>query len=302
MVPPAEFGSYYGRPVLKQPVWKVPDVPSYFYLGGLAGGSALMGVLADATRRPGLRRVGRYAAAGGALASVGALVHDLGRPARFLNMLRLFKPTSPLSVGSWVLAPFSGLTTAVALSEATGLLPGTARVAAAGSAVLAPAMATYTAVLISNTAIPAWHEAYPELPFLFAGGAVASAGAAGMLAAPAAQAGPARRMAAIGAGMELAASTVMDQRMGIEGEPYTTGRSGFLLKAARTFTALGGIGALFSGRSRWLNAASGAALTTGAVATRFGVFAAGVRSAQDPKYTVVPQRERLDAHEQALTR
>lgn len=83
MVPPAEFRSYYGRPILKQPTWKVPDVPAYLYLGGTAGVSA---ALADLTGRPGLRRVGRLTAAVGATASVGALIHDLGRPERFLNM------------------------------------------------------------------------------------------------------------------------------------------------------------------------------------------------------------------------
>ncbi|MER5390540.1 NrfD/PsrC family molybdoenzyme membrane anchor subunit, partial [Saccharopolyspora sp. NPDC002686] len=89
-----EFESYYGRPVLKPPVWKVPDVPLYLYLGGAAGASSTMALLADLTGRRDLARAGRLTAAVGATASVGALVHDLGRPMRFLNMLRVFKPTS----------------------------------------------------------------------------------------------------------------------------------------------------------------------------------------------------------------
>ena len=89
MVPDAEFSSYYGRPILKSPTWKVPDVPLYLYLGGAAGTSACIAALADVTGRGPLRRWGRLAALTGALVSVGALVHDLGRPRRFLHMLRV---------------------------------------------------------------------------------------------------------------------------------------------------------------------------------------------------------------------
>src|SRR5438552_3138783 len=95
----AGFRSYYGQPVIKPPTWKVPDVPAYLYLGGLSGASSTMALFADLTGRDRLRRTGRIVAAAGATASVAALVHDLGRPARFLNMLRILKPTSPLSVG-----------------------------------------------------------------------------------------------------------------------------------------------------------------------------------------------------------
>jgi hypothetical protein len=76
-------------------------------------------------------------------------------------------------------------------------------------------------------------------------------------------------------------------------EPYQRGRPGRLLTAARALGAAGAVGALLGRRSRLLSAASGAALVTGSVLTRFGVFQAGLASARDPKYTVVPQRERL---------
>ena len=294
MVPPAEFTSYYGRPVLKPPVWKVPDVPAYLYLGGLAGASASMGVLSDATGRPVLRRIGRLTAAAAATASVGALTHDLGRPERFLNMLRVFKPTSPLSVGSWVLASFSGLATVAAASEVTGTWPAIGRLAGAGSGVLGPAMTTYTAVLLADTAVPAWHEAYRELPFTFAGSALASAGAVGMAAAPVREAGPVRRMAVLGGAMEIAATERFQRRLGMLAEPYRTGRAGRVMTAAKVLTGAGTIGTLVAGRSRVASAACGLALTAGAICTRYVVFAAGVASAKDPKYTVVPQRERLD--------
>ena len=100
MVPPAEFRSYYGRSVLKAPTWKARDIAGYFFLGGLAGGSALLAAGADATGRPGAcaARRGWSPPAQPAL-SLAALVHDLGRPERFVHMLRVVKPTSPMSIG-----------------------------------------------------------------------------------------------------------------------------------------------------------------------------------------------------------
>lgn len=298
MVPDAEFRSYYGRPILAEPAWKVPDVPAYLYLGGLAGASASMAGLADATGSAALRRAGRLTAAAAALASVGALVHDLGRPTRFLNMLRVLRPTSPLSVGSWILAPFSGLASATAASELTGMLPGLARASGAGAAVLGPAMSTYTAVLLADTAVPSWHEAYPELPFVFAGSALGSAGGMGMATVPVDQARPARRMALLGSVLELAASRRIESRLGLLAEPYLTGRPGTLLRVGKVCTAAGALGtALLGRRSRAAAVVSGLLVNAGALATRFGVFEAGVASTRDPKYVVLPQRERLAARQ-----
>jgi hypothetical protein len=293
MVPDAEFGSYYGRPILKEPAWKLPDVPLYLFAGGLAGVSATMSAVAEATRRPGLAATGRYLAAGGATVGVVALVHDLGRPERFLAMLRVFKPTSPLSVGSWILAPFSGLTAAAAAAQLTGKLPRAGRAASLAAAGLGPAMATYTAVLLADTAVPAWHEAYPELPFLFGGSALASAAGTALLVAPPAEQQPVRRMAVLGAGLELAASARMERRTGLVGEPYRIGRAGALLRTGRALTAAGTVLSVAGRRNRLAGPAAGAALLAGGLATRFGVFAAGVASTRDPKYVVLPQRDRL---------
>ncbi|MDR7300094.1 NrfD/PsrC family molybdoenzyme membrane anchor subunit [Haloactinomyces albus] len=293
VVPEAEFDSYYGRPVIKPPVWKVPDVPAYLYLGGTAGVSSLMGEFAALTGRPRLRRVGRLAGSVGSLASVGALIHDLGRPERFLNMLRVFKPTSPLSVGTWILSPFSAMASATAVSEVTGLLPTLARISGATAGVLGPAMVTYTAVLLSDTAVPAWHEGYRKLPFVFAGSALTSGAAVAMVAVPTHEAAPARRLAAGGAGLEIAAATLLEKRIGLPGQAYHRGRAGKLMRIARACTVAGGLAAPFAGRSRVLSVLAGLSLTAGAVVTRFGVFEAGMASARDPQYTVVPQRERL---------
>src|SRR5579862_7544797 len=51
------------------------------------------------------------------LVDLGLLVLDLGDPLRFHHMLRVFKPGSPMSVGTWCLTIFSlPLTAAAALS------------------------------------------------------------------------------------------------------------------------------------------------------------------------------------------
>jgi formate-dependent nitrite reductase membrane component NrfD len=293
MVDPAEFESYYGRPILKEPAWKQPDVPLYLFLGGAAGASASLGALADATGRPQLARVGRIVASGGSAASVVALIHDLGKPLRFLNMLRVIKPTSPLSVGSWILSPFSALAAVGAGSEVTGWFPRLGRLAGAGAGVLGPAMCTYTAVLLADTATPAWHEGYRELPILFAGSALTSGAGAALVAVPAGETGPAVRAGLIGAAAELAAGAKLERGLGIVSEPYRTGRAGELLKASRALTVAGAGLSLLARRNRAASVLAGAAYLAAGLCTRFGVYNAGVESAKDPKYVVVPQRERL---------
>jgi hypothetical protein len=300
MVPPADFDSYYGRPIIKPPTWKTPDVPLYLFLGGLAGASAVLAEGAALTGRPELERVARTAAAAGAGLGTVALIHDLHRPERFLNMLRVLKPTSPLSVGSWILAPFSGLSAASAASELTGRLPRLGRAAGVGAAALGPPLATYTAALLANTAVPAWHDAHRELPFVFAGSGATAAGGLAMVFTPTAQAAPARRMLAAGAAMEIVAAETLTRRLGMVGEPYRQGRPGRLMTAARVMTAVaGGAGLLLGRRSRTVSVLAGATCVAASVMTRFGIFEAGTASAADPKYTVVPQKERLRAREDA---
>ncbi|HVW40596.1 MAG TPA: NrfD/PsrC family molybdoenzyme membrane anchor subunit, partial [Amycolatopsis sp.] len=96
-VPRADFQSYYGRAVLKSPVWEW-KIPAYLFTGGLSAGAAMLGAGADLTGRPSLRRVARLGALGGIGVSTYFLVADLGRPARFHHMLRVAKPSSPMSV------------------------------------------------------------------------------------------------------------------------------------------------------------------------------------------------------------
>ncbi|MDX6325016.1 MAG: hypothetical protein QOK15_1370 [Nocardioidaceae bacterium] len=311
MVPPAEFTSYYGHNIVKPSPWEA-DIPAYLFSGGLAAGSSLLAAGAQLTGRPALRRSGRLGALVALLFSAFALVHDLGRPMRFVNMLRTVKLTSPMSVGSWILSsygPFAGL---AAAAELAGLLPPGATEgrfrwafrllrlvegpAGVMAAVFAPPLAAYTAPLLADTATPAWHSAYRELPFVFCGSAAAAGGGLGMVCVPVSQAGPARRLGLGGAVVELVMEQRMERSMGLPAEALHTGKAAPLVKAAKAFTAAGAVGTLLAGRSRPVAVLSGAALLAGSVCTRFGIFEAGQESARDPKYTVVPQRERLERH------
>jgi hypothetical protein len=305
-VPKAEFRSYYGRPIIKAPVWKNPDVPLYLFLGGLAGTSAGLGALGAATDRPTLRRTGRLAAAGGAVGGTVFLIHDLHRPSRFHHMLRVLKPTSPLSVGTWILSPFATFAAATAASEVAGtVLRGDDRstlrrlvhragdVSGVASAVIGPALATYTAVLFSNTAVPTWHEAHRELPVVFAGSAAAAGGGMGLVGSSVRDNLPAARLAVGGAALELAAGEYMERKLGLLGDVYGKGRAGVLMKASKACLAAGAVGAVVGRKKRWSAALSGLALMAGSALTRFGVFDAGIASANDPAHIVVPQRERI---------
>jgi hypothetical protein len=302
MVPKAEFTSYYGRPIVKASPWTA-DIPAYLFTGGLAGGSAVLAAGADLTDRPALRRAGRLGALGALLASFGLLVHDLGKPSRFYNMLRVAKPTSPMSVGTWILTAFGAPAGLAAVAEVPSVLPrplrrlvgALARPSGLAAAAVGPAVMSYTAVLISDTATPSWHDGYREMPFVFVGSAAAAAGGFGLLAAPIDEAGPARAFAVGGVALEMAAQHRMESSMGMTAEPLHEGKAGMFMKASKAFSAVGAVGALFAGRDRRVAAASGFSLLAASWCTRFGIFHAGQQSAEDPKYTVMPQRERLDS-------
>jgi DMSO reductase anchor subunit len=296
MVPRARFASYYGRPVLKKPVWQERDIAGYLFTGGVAAGSALLAAGADVTGRPGMRRSARLTSLAALAVSGAALVHDLGRPERFANMLRVFKPTSPMSVGSWLLTAFAAPVGVAAVGETTRLFPGLARPAGLAAAAVAPAVATYTAVLICDTSVPSWHAAYPEMPFVFAGSALAGSAGLALLTSPLSENAPATRLAAMGSVLELAASHRMEGRLGLVGEPYSEGKAGEKLRLAKALTVAGSLGALTLGRrSKTAATVAGGMLAAASALTRFGIFEAGVASTEDPVYTVGPQRERINA-------
>jgi hypothetical protein len=284
--------SYYGRPIIKAPIWE-PAIPWYFFLGGLAGASSALALGARVTGNERLARDATFAGAAAVGVSPILLIGDLGRPERFYNMFRLVKVTSPMSVGTWILG---GCGTALGIAgscEALGILPRVKLAAQSVAGLLGLPLTTYTAALVANTAVPVWHEARRELPFVFAGSAAASAGAAAAIATPPAQAHAARRLAVAGALLELAATTAMEMRLGkLLGEPYRQGAAGRFASLAKGCSAAGTALVSFAGRRRAGAAVGSGLLLAGSLFERLAVYRAGTQSAADPKYTVASQRER----------
>lgn len=306
MVPEAEFTTYYDRPVVKAPPWEAP-IGIYLFLGGVAGGSSLLAAGAQLTGNAVLRRNSRIAAIAAAGAGSVALIADLGRPERFLNMFRTFKLSSPMSVGSWILGAFSAVAGVAAVAEVDRMTKGwlpfgplrrllnlVEHPAGVASAALAAPLAAYTGVLLGDTANPTWNGAKEDLSFVFVSSASLAAGGLGMITTPTTHAGPARALAVVGSAAELIASEVMERRMDpVAAEPLHHGGAGTMLRWSRWLAAIGGLGALLGGRNRAIAVASGAALLAASALTRFGVLHAGLHSVEDPHYTIEPQKRRL---------
>lgn len=312
MVPEAEFTSYYGRPVVKPAPWGL-EIAAYLFLGGVAGGSALLAAGGELTGQDMLRRNCRLAALGAVSLGAVVLVRDLGRPERFLNMLRTIKVTSPMSLGSWILSAFStgaGVAAAAEFDRMTGgrlplgplrrLLRAAERPAGLEAAAFGPALAVYTAVLLGDTSTPTWNAAHSELPFVFVSSAsLASAGLA-MVTTPVAEAAPARKLAVLGVTGDLLAAKVMHRRMDpVAAQPLREGKAGWMMRLSETLAVAGGIATLLGGHRRDVAVAAGSALVAASALTRFGVFEAGIRSAEDPRYTIEPQQRRLAARRAA---
>lgn len=289
MVPPALPASYYGHPVIKRPVWTW-EIPAYLFAGGLAGGSMM---LAAAARRQGRETVARrtlFTALAGATVSPALLIRDLGMPRRFYNMLRVFKVTSPMNMGTWILSGAGTFTGIAAGCELLGILPRVRNAAETAAAALGAPLATYTGALLADTAVPVWHEAALELPSLYACSALATAGAASMMLNEPSDSATARAMAAGGAAASIAAMEVMERRLGVLATPYRQQRWSALAKA---LNVAGAALTVAAGRRRAAAIAGGAAILAAGACERWSTFSAGRASASDPAYTVTPQRDRL---------
>jgi formate-dependent nitrite reductase membrane component NrfD len=171
---------YYGKPLLKGPQW-TNGVPLYFFTGGAAGAAAIIAGVAKLTGADlRLVRDARYLAAVGGAISPALLIYDLGVPSRFLNMLRVFKWQSPMSVGSWTLMAFSSSSAAAALLAAWrrrrhGVVDFLQTAGEFISALTGPVISTYTGVLLGATAIPVWNQSVGVLPLHFATSGMAAA-------------------------------------------------------------------------------------------------------------------------------
>jgi formate-dependent nitrite reductase membrane component NrfD len=289
--------TYYDRPVLKEPVW-IWTVPAYFYVGGAAGAAVVLGEVTEAVGARDtaalVRNARRIGAAGGALGTV-LLVADLGRPGRFLNMLRVLRPSSPMSLGSWLLAAAAPMFAVSALlPHEGGSLGRVGRTAGRVSAAMGLPLASYTAALLSTTAVPLWSSARRALPYLFVFSAVSSASS--LLSLTRLNEREARivdNFALVGALGEFAAGYAVERAIGrvpAVATPLRQGLSGALWRASKALNVVGlALGAV-PGTGRAIRVASGLVGTAGGLATRFALFHAGKASARDPKASFETQR------------
>jgi hypothetical protein len=281
---------YYGIPLLKEPQWTW-EVPVYFFVGGAAGAAALIGALAKVTGKDErLARDARLVAAGGGIISSGLLISDLGKPERFLNMLRVFKIQSPMSVGAWVLALFSSSAGAAAFAQLVeqrldiGPVRVLGNVAEGISAAMGLPLATYTGVLIGATAIPAWHHNVKTLPIVF--GMSGLGAGVSILELMGNDDSPALNMLGIGAS---ATESYEGLRLEVKGDsrvdrPLKRGLTGWITRIGSVLSgpvplALRLI-AIGSGSRRLRRAAAWSSIA-GSVCTRVGWIYAGHESARD---------------------
>jgi len=214
--------TYYGQPVIKpSPYGQL--IASYLFLGGIAGASQIIATVADwSADNRFITRAGRYLSFGGILAGPPFLIADLRTPERWYNMLRIFRRTSPMSIGSWTLTAFGGLSGLTALLQFLAdrgrrpIYRRAARAVALPATAAGAVVATYTGTLLGSTSTPLWARASRFLPMLFGISAAATSTAALTLAAHTSDVSPttARRLeklAAITAGMELLASAALDR-------------------------------------------------------------------------------------------
>jgi formate-dependent nitrite reductase membrane component NrfD len=267
------------------------QIPAYLFTGGLGGASAVLSFAARLTGQQRLAHTVHYVSAISDSVSPILLVSELGRPARFLNMLRVFKVTSPMNVGSWILAASGTASVTAATLVTFHRLPRVRLAAEVLAALLGLPLATYTGVLLADTAVPVWHEAGRDLPMLFGASGSASAGAAATMLLPPATATPARRLAVLGSVAEIVLAERMRRRLGFIGEPYRRDAAGALYLAAAMLSAAGaGILATSGGRRRGAGGLGGALVLAGGLCLRVSVFRAGFQSARDPRYVVALQR------------
>jgi formate-dependent nitrite reductase membrane component NrfD len=291
--------SYYGWPMLKAPVWSI-DIPIYYFLGGAAGASMTLGAALQlmVPRGHELRRgsaICHWTGIAGSSLGAAFLIHDLGRPSRLLYMMRVFRPTSPMNMGTWILgaAAPSAIATGLFLNRG-GVLGLIGEVAGYISGLFGAALAGYTGVLISNTAIPVWQASRHWMPVLFVS---SSASAAASVLDIFEESRATRRVAQIfgtaGRVAELAAAKQVERAASAVprvGRPFERGGPALLWKAASILTGASLVLALLPGKSRTNARAAGILGLAGSFCLRFAVHYAGAASARDPHAAFEQQR------------
>ena len=290
--------TYYETPMLKQPVW-IWSIPAYFYVGGVAGVGATLGAAVQLVAPREMRSLvlkSRWVATAGGAVSAALLIHDLGRPARFLNMLRVFRITSPMSMGSWILTVFSTAAgAATVLPFGPALFRPLANIFGVIAGLLGLGLSGYTGVLISQTAVPVWQQAYRTTPVLFlASGAAAAASFFEFFDLNKKEAATVERFGLMGKIVELGATVAMEadaRRIERVGRPLKEGLSGTLWQTAKALTIASAIISLVPGTSRPKRVVAGILGSAASICLRFGVYYAGKASTRDPRASFEQQRQ-----------
>lgn len=302
--------TYYGRPQLKPSPFNKVLVGGYVFLAGVSGGAQLLSTLLDLTRGSAARAVvrrGRWLALLAPTLGSALLVADLHTPKRFYNMLRVFKTTSPMSIGTWILmafSGFSGLTAAIQFlaDRVPGLrwTLGAAKVAQVPAAAAGAGLGTYTASLFSATSAPLWAAAPRPLAVRFAASSIASAAAALSLCAR--RRDVRQDLDAICAGalaVELAATLTAEdtyRRTGVdralEGPDGQLDRVGSVGMGTLVPLGLLGVALLTGSRSRGLSGAASCAVLGGSLMMRIAVIGSGAASASRPDISLAYARPR----------
>jgi hypothetical protein len=294
--------TYYDRPVLKESVWSI-DIPLYYFVGGAAGAALSIGAavqlacIGDPCRAD-LRHFSAHCHWVGIIGStVGAafLIHDLGKPSRFLNMMRVFRPTSPMNMGAWILSGAAPTAIATGLFINRGGLLGTiGEITGYFAGGFGTMLAGYTGVLVSNSAIPVWQESRRWMPVLFMASAMTSAASLLDLWYEHERAnritgifGTVGRIGELVAAhqVEKAASEIPKV-----GEPFREGATAALWKASTVLTAASLVLSLVPGKSRTTRRVAGVLGALGSLALRFAVHYISNASARDPRASFQLQR------------
>lgn len=278
---------YYGMPAIKPPVWTW-EIPLYFFIGGAAGMAAVIAMATLFLGRMEISRPAMWIAATGGVLTPVLLVMDLGRPLMFLNMLRVFKPQSAMSMGVYILTPFGMASIPGALATelyARHLLPEgiwttLLHLAVYGLVIVSGLsgmlLATYTGVLIGATAVPAWHTHRVVLPLHF--GIAGLGTAAALLELFGYRIAPLNAISWLAIGVETALWLWLFKKHGAADRTVHEGRSGLMLKTAEILTGPLALAL----RAGGLLPFSAGSFVIGAFISRFGWIQAGKMSAKDP--------------------
>lgn len=302
-IPSANYAgtTYYDRPLLKKSVWGI-DIPLYYFLGGAAGAALTLGAaiqLVSPRGRHPLRKLSaicHWTGIIGSTAGAGLLVHDLGRPSRFLYMMRVFRPTSPMNMGVWILS--GAAPTAIAtglLVNRRGLAGRIGEVTGYLSGIFGAALAGYTGVLVSNSSIPVWQESRRWVPAMFmASSAATAASVIDVIAHDNCARTVTRVFGTAGRLAEIVAAAKVEHaasRIPTVAQPMRQGATALLWRAASGLTALGLAASLIPGRRRRWGIAAGVLSMAGSLCLRFAVHYIGNASAHDPRAAFQQQRQ-----------